>query len=144
MNEEKDKRFSQILKTVSVSFSYKPGPLMEEKIVKCIRKQKRLVIFYRLSVVVFILLIAVFLGPHQAIVKEFGKVFSLSENFENQLVQNENKTSFNLKTNIPAKTFDLSFSEKNIESDENAAFNEEVDKVFKIIRYVSIANDNGW
>ncbi|MEN3043476.1 MAG: hypothetical protein ABDH59_09335 [Fervidobacterium sp.] len=144
MNEERDKKFSQILKTVSVSFSYKPGPLMEEKIVKCIKKQKRLVIFYKLSVMIIILLIAVFLGPHQAIVKEFGKVFSLFENFENRLVQNENKTSFDLKPNIPAETFDLSFSNQNIESDENTQFSEEGDKVFKIIRYVSIANDNGW
>lgn len=153
MNEKEDKRFEKLLKTASIDFSYKPGPLMEEKIIKRIKRQKYLSRFYKVSIGIIIVLIALFLGGQELGLKKIEKVFSLIELFEKHFVRNENEVNFKLQSDFSSKNFNISLNNlivaENESNGENATnYTDEVkengDNIFKMIRYVSIANDGGW
>uniref|UniRef100_A0A7C5YDB4 Uncharacterized protein n=1 Tax=Fervidobacterium nodosum TaxID=2424 RepID=A0A7C5YDB4_9BACT len=154
MNDKQDKRFEQLLKTASIDFSYKPGPLMEEKIIKRIKRQKYLSRFYKVSIGVVIVLIALFLGGQELGLKKIDNVFSLIDLLEQHFVKNGKDTNFKLQTDFSTKNFNISSSdfsvvenwdnEKNNSEESKENSKENGDNMFKMIRYVSIADDGGW
>lgn len=154
MNEKEDKRFEKLLKTVSIDFSYKPGPLMEQKIIRSIKRQKYLSKFYKISIGVIIILVALFFGGQELGLKNIEDVFSLIKEFEQHFVKNGNGTNFKLQTEPPTKNFSINSNNLTVSENENNGKNSEDqskennkengDSMFKMIRYVSIADDGGW
>lgn len=153
MNEKQDRKYEKLLKTASIDFSYKPGPLMEEKIIKRIKRQKYISKFYKISIGIVIALIALFLGGQELGLKKIENVFSLIKVFEYHFERNGKETNFKLQTDFSPKNFSISSSNFTVVESENSGKNfadetkvngNEDDNIFKMIRYVSIANDGGW
>ncbi|MGQ9856871.1 MAG: hypothetical protein ACUVQF_09050 [Fervidobacterium sp.] len=121
------------LKLVLSEYSYKPGPIMEEKIILKIKRRKLKSLIYRYGIAVLIIISILFAGFEYIKPGNYTNSFTLmfhkaAETFK--LFTEDNSPSI-----IPA-TEDASLEHSNIENEEN--------DVFKIIRYTAIASDGGW
>ncbi|ODN29863.1 hypothetical protein [Fervidobacterium thailandense] len=64
MNELFDeKTYKKLVKMFYLRLDYRPGPNMEEKILRALRRRKRRMLFFKVSIVVLLALIAIWLGP---------------------------------------------------------------------------------
>lgn len=147
MNENgAEKCYSKLLKTFSINFSYKPGPMMEEKILKKIKRKKIIGIMYRFGIGVFLTLIILFFGTEELGWKYPQRIFSLFESFREPVqrtIENSDVSSFSLGVNNDPN---LNLLKKNLEDylNNNNISQNGSDEIFKMIKYVSIANDGGW
>ncbi|HOJ94406.1 MAG TPA: hypothetical protein PK390_04140 [Fervidobacterium nodosum] len=147
MNENgAEKCYSKLLKTFSINFSYKPGPMMEEKILKKIKRKKVIGIMYRFGIGVFLTLIILFFGTEELGWKYPKRVFSLFDLFREaaqKTIENPDISSFSLGIN---NNSNLNLLKKNLEDylNNNNISQNGSDEIFKMIKYVSIANDGGW
>ncbi|WP_448374759.1 hypothetical protein [Fervidobacterium sp.] len=128
INKEEKKSREDIAKLIKDEFSYRPGPLMEEKIIRKIKRRKIRSFLYKVGIV-FILSVFVILFETESInfnITSLEKTFSLKFTTKN--------TSFVL--------FD-SHSQEDSELIENSR-NGELDPLFRMLKYASIASDGGW
>ncbi len=141
-----EKCYSKLLKTFSINFSYKPGPMMEEKILKKIKRKKIIGIMYRIGIGVFLTLIILFFGTGELGWNYPQRIFSLFESLEKpaqKTSENPDVSNFSLGVN---NNTNLNLLKKNLEDnlDSNEISQNGSDEIFKMIKYVSIANDSGW
>ncbi|MGB9613923.1 MAG: hypothetical protein ACP5KD_07630 [Fervidobacterium sp.] len=139
MSEKKGKHFSyylRLLKTASIDFSYKPGPIMEEKIIRSIKRQRFAKRIYRAAIIALFVVIIFFLGAGDLRFDIF-KRFHLIRNTHSLAIDNQvGNFSLNLDKKTPSIESGLKISDK--------VSNDESDRMFKMIKYVVIANDGGW
>jgi|GEM_PF-485708 len=133
INKGEKKSREAIAKLIEDEFSYRPGPLMEEKIVRKIRRRKIKSFTYKVGIV-FILVVFAILFETESInfnITSIEKTFSLK--FTSR------STSFVL--------FD-SHSQEDSELIENGDIensnNDGIDPLFRMIKYASIASDGDW
>ncbi|MEJ5257966.1 MAG: hypothetical protein WHS64_06925 [Fervidobacterium sp.] len=121
------------LKLVLSEYSYKPGPIMEEKIILKIKRRKVRSLIYRYGIAILIIISILFAGFEYIKPGSYTNSFTLmfhkaAETFK-LFTENDNPSV------IPASE-DASLEHSNVENEEN--------DVFKIIRYTAIASDGGW
>jgi hypothetical protein len=131
MSRKNHENFTQIggscfvAKFIAKEYSYKPGPLMEEKIIRKIKRSKLKRMFFKIGIVVtiaFLILFARF---------ESAQSFRIRENFSAILQAIENQKS-------------LSSNSKTLTNGQNMLENNMNDPLFKILRYTAIASDGDW
>ncbi|MFN6991199.1 MAG: hypothetical protein ACK4MM_00610 [Fervidobacterium sp.] len=173
-NEKQSRSMSKIVKAFAHEFNYNPGPIMEEKIVRRIKRQKIKRILYRVGV--FLIIFVVLLIGSEKIVLEKStrqNAFSLQWFFgKNNQVKNLN-TDLNVMDDKQSNDFKLIINNEmvknlfelnyeNYEKEGIQVLNENKtlvlerelekgktengteDNLFKMLKYVSIANDGDW
>lgn len=160
MSEQHIPNFSKIVKNFAHTFSYNPSPRMEEKIVKVIRRQKIKRISYKVGAFALILLIVIFFSSEK-IGLESKNMFSLNwflkdnnQLRQNSVQANENNfdylNGFDLVIGSDAINDNDSMgnaSDSDIKSNNGTTVSKsekEEDNLFKMLKYVSIANDGEW
>ncbi|AFG35063.1 hypothetical protein QQE94_04465 [Fervidobacterium pennivorans subsp. shakshaketiis] len=117
--------FSLVAKFIAKEYSYKPGPLMEEKIIRKIKRSKLKRVFFKMSIVITIAFIILF--------TKFESVqpFRIKQNFSSfqQTIENQKLISSNSKT---------------LTNIQNMYENNMNDLLFKTLRYTAIASDGDW
>lgn len=129
MNEPQvDKIYNKAIKIASVHMNYKPGPIMEEKLIKMIRRKKFTSIMYKVGFFTVIVLTVFLIGSEKLGIINLNSTFSTNENIDStsQIVLNDTETS---------KTSD----ETTLSNSTNGE-----DPMFKMMKYVSIASDGNW
>jgi len=127
-DRQTDKIYDKAIKIASAQMNYKAGPLMEEKLVKMIRKRKIISAIYKIGALAVIVLAVFLIGSEKL---SIAKVHSPS---------------------VASET--LNSSELSVESADNASnvqqpntansSEDEQDPFFKMMKYVSIASDGNW
>lgn len=109
---------SSFAKIIANEYSYKPGPLMEEKIIREIKKSKLRKMFFRVALVVAIGLIV---------------IFSKFEALELSILKERISAKLSNTGNSPT------LSTEQVKESENNN-----DLLFKMLKYVAIASDGNW
>ncbi len=114
-----------VAKFIAKEYSYKPGPLMEEKIIRKIKRNKLKRIFFKMGIVVTIAFVILFTKFESA------QSFRIKQNFSSiqQRIENQEPVSSNLKT---------------LTNGQNTYENHMNDLLFKTLRYTAIASDGDW
>ncbi|MFN3692084.1 MAG: hypothetical protein ACK4R7_04240 [Fervidobacterium sp.] len=173
-NEQRSRNMSKIIKVFAHEFSYNPGPIMEEKIVRKIKRQKTKRILYKLGVVCVFFVIFL-LGSEKIVLEKdiIGNTFSLqwlagknnqtshlNSDFNNTGDKQSNNFKLIFNTNIAKNIFvfsdEINFEKKDFQmliGNEELVLEKEKqekqenvseDNLFKMLKYVSIANDGDW
>jgi hypothetical protein len=116
---------SFVTKFIAKEYSYKPGPLMEEKIIRKIKRSKLKRMFFKIGIVVTIAFVILFTRFESA------QSFRIRENFSAILQTIENQKS-------------LSSNSKTLTNGQNMDENNMKDPLFKTLRYTAIASDGDW
>jgi hypothetical protein len=116
---------SFVAKFIAKEYSYKPGPLMEEKIIRKIKRSKLKRMFFKIGIVVTIAFVILFTRFESA------QSFRIRENFSAilQTIENQKPLSSNSKT---------------LSNGQNIHENNMNDPLFKTLRYTAIASDGDW
>ena len=126
MNEpQADKIYNKVIKIASVQMNYKPGPIMEEKVIKMIRRKKLASIMYKVGFFSVIVLTVLLIGSERLGIINLSSNLSAKGSIDNtpQIISDDTETS-------------------NGTTLSNSTNGE--DPVFKMMKYVSIASDGNW
>jgi hypothetical protein len=130
--QEKPQKKEQIVKVIKDEFSYKPGPLMEEKIIRTIRRRKMRRFIYKIGLIVTLSVFLLLFKTEGINInfKVFERTFSL------KFSSKEN--SFNLFNN---SIHENERASQKIENDESP---DSSDHFFEMLKYAVIASDGDW
>lgn len=96
MNEPLDeKAYVKLVKMFRLRLDYRPGPNMEQKILKALRRRKRRMLFFRVSVIVLVALIVLWLGPSRT---RITLIYPLSKTIERESAEQTQQSDLMFKT----------------------------------------------